>query len=135
MFDQSETTLQSTVPQSGRTTTMLIYCVKAVLEGQPKCVVIAVNLADAARLQEEFTRLLDRQSNLDYIASKFKVVCEGSEIRFISVEDYFNEMKMVGYKGWGEFWDHAAEDKALQMSLEASSPINSPIVQTSQQPL
>ena len=121
-------------PGAGRTFAMLSCCVDAVLEGQPRCMVIGLHQADLTRLLNEFVRILSPQmsstESFEILPHNRCVKYADSDIIFVSVEQYFNHMKMNGYRGWGEFWDHAAEDKALRMACEATITLPSDVLKT-----
>lgn len=96
-------------PRTGRTTAMLNACIDAVLEGQPKSVVIGHSQWYARQLQIQMRDLMEKRG-LNAIDSRYKTLTifyQDSEIRFISKSEY--EHFMCGRRGWGEFWDHFAE--------------------------
>jgi hypothetical protein len=100
--------------QSGRTTAMLNVCIDAVLEGQPKCVVIGAFETQAHYLRIQFQDLLCRRiPTCDFEKRRGLVLYEGSEIRFIGLDDYQHFIR--DHRGFGEFWDHAAEEKLSTM--------------------
>ena len=96
-------------PCTGRTTAMLNVCLDAVLEGQPKSVVIGHNQAHAQELRRLFIDLLHEKIFDCTLIPRDGILYQGSEIRFISKSEY--ERFMEGRRGWGEFWDHFAENE------------------------
>ena len=88
---------------------VLAACVTAVLEGQPKCVVIAASFEDASRLSHEFVRALCEHVSFKEVGCKLTTITyDDSEIRFIGLDDYTHFIS--SNRGFGEFWDPQAEE-------------------------
>jgi hypothetical protein len=94
---------------------MLQEVVRAIMDGQPKLVVVAHSQAYANVLMDELHQMLlnrgiDNATKVvvvNHSASVMSLYGGEQIVRFMSARFFWHWIR--GRRGWGEFWDHYAE--------------------------
>ena len=92
----------------GKTQQLIDKMLEVVLEGQPKCVVVAANFEHLNFLMERIVWSLARRG-IGYTLGRQRrtIFIDGSEIEFTSAGEI--DFWRCGHQGYGEFWDEYAE--------------------------
>lgn len=99
---------------TGRTSWMIQHLINSVMEGQPKCVVVAANSIHRNKLFSKIRCMLVSRKVVPLIMSTGRITADGCVIDFATVGTI--EAHRIGRRGYGEFWDHFAWDEFCAQS-------------------